>query len=60
MNTVDDVLAELKKKASAKYRATMLRHGAPESLLGVSVADLKVIAKKIKGNQALALALYDS
>jgi 3-methyladenine DNA glycosylase AlkD len=29
-------------------------------MFGVKVADLKVIAKKIKGEQALALQLYDS
>lgn len=60
MNTVSDVMAELKRKAREQYRKTFLRHGAPANLFGVSVADLKVIAKQIKGNQALALALYDT
>ena len=40
MNSVGQVLAELKKKASDKTRATFLRHGAPESILGVKVGDL--------------------
>lgn len=60
MNTVKQVLAELKKKATDRTRKTLLRHGAPENVLGVSVADLKVVAKSIKGNQQLACELYDS
>lgn len=60
MTTVDQVMAELKKKGSEKYRLTFLRHGAPDDLFGVSIADLKTIAKKIKGNQSLALALYET
>ncbi len=60
MNTVDQVMSELKKKGSAQTRKTYGRHGAPESMFGVKVADLKVIVKKIKGNQELALKLYDT
>ena len=58
MATVKTVMADLKKKGSEKTRATLIRHGAPENLYGVSVADLKVIAKQIKGQQQLALDLY--
>ena len=60
MNTVAQVMSELKKKGSAQTRKTFGRHGAPEDMFGVKVADLKVIAKKIKGNQELALELYDT
>lgn len=60
MNTVKQVLAELKKKGSEQTRKTFARHGAPEGMFGVKVADLKVIAKKIKGNQDLALELYET
>jgi 3-methyladenine DNA glycosylase AlkD len=60
MNTVDQVMAELKKKADAKTRATLLRHGAPSGILGVKIADLKTIARKIKGNQSLACELYQT
>jgi 3-methyladenine DNA glycosylase AlkD len=60
MNTVEQVMSELKKKGSAQTRKTFGRHGAPETMFGVKVADLKVIAKKIKGNQELALELYDT
>lgn len=60
MNTVSDVMAELEKKGSEKTRATFARHGITGDVYGVSVADLKVIAKKIKGNQVLACELYDT
>lgn len=54
-------MAELKKKGTEKGRATYVRHGAPaDRVLGVSVADLKVIAKTIKGRQALACELYET
>ncbi len=60
MQTVSQVLTELKKKGSAQTRKTYSRHGAPDDMFGVKVADLKVIAKTIKGNQELALELFDS
>jgi 3-methyladenine DNA glycosylase AlkD len=60
MNTVTQVMAELKKKGTAQTRKTFHRHGAPANCFGVKVGDLKVIAKKIKGNQALACELYDT
>jgi 3-methyladenine DNA glycosylase AlkD len=60
MQTVDQVLAELKKKADPQTRATFLRHGAPPDILGVKIGELKTIAKKIRGNQTLACALYES
>ena len=59
MPTVESILAELKKKGTEKTRKIYARHGmATDNMFGVSVADLKVIAKKIKGQQALAYELY--
>ncbi len=55
-----DVMTELKRLGSEQTRKTFARHGAPKGMLGVKVADLKNIAKKIKGDQALALELYQS
>jgi len=60
MNTVDQVMKELKKKGSPQTRKTFARHGAPDDMYGVKVADLKVIAKQIRGNQELALQLYET
>jgi 3-methyladenine DNA glycosylase AlkD len=59
MPTVTSVLAELKKKGTEKTRKIYARHGmATDNMFGVSVQDLKVIAKTIKGQQALASELY--
>jgi 3-methyladenine DNA glycosylase AlkD len=52
-------MAELKSKAAEKTRAIYIRHGAPpDRTLGVSVADMKAIAKTIRKQQALACELY--
>jgi hypothetical protein len=59
MATLTAVMQELKSKGSEKTRATYARHGIPaERAMGVSVADLKVVAKGLKGEQALAMELY--
>jgi 3-methyladenine DNA glycosylase AlkD len=61
MATVTSVIAELKKKGTEKVRNVYVRHGSPgDRVLGVSVADLKLIAKTIQGQQALACQLYDT
>lgn len=60
METVSEVLSALEEKGSEQTRKIYARHGAPESMFGVKVADMKTIAKTIKGNQELALELYDS
>jgi 3-methyladenine DNA glycosylase AlkD len=59
MPTVASIMAELKKKGKDSTRKIYARHGmVTENMYGVSVADLKVIAKTIKGQQALACELY--
>ncbi len=60
MNTLADVMAELKKKGNPLRIQAFAPYGAPQDLYGVSVADMKVIAKKIKGRQDLAGALYET
>jgi 3-methyladenine DNA glycosylase AlkD len=61
MPTLASILAELKSKGGEKTRATYVRHGMEaERCFGVSVADLKLIAKTIKGQQALAMELYQT
>ena len=60
MNTVPEVMTALEKKGSEQTRKTMARHGAPDNMFGVKIAELKMIAKKIKGNQELALELYET
>ena len=60
MKTVAKVLTELKKKGNPVRIQAFATHGAPENLFGVRVADMKVIAKRIKGEQELACELYES
>ena len=65
MPTLKSIMADLKSKGSEKNRVTYARHGMdPTRLYGVSVADLKVIAKTIpkdkQTRQALAMELYAS
>lgn len=55
---LSQVMTELKKKGSAQSVKIYSRHGAPENMFGVKVADLKPIAKKIKGDHELACELY--
>ncbi len=58
--TVDAIMAELQACGSPATVAIYRNHGAPENIFGCKVADLKKIAKKIKGNQTLALELYET
>ena len=61
MSTVAKVMSQLKKKGTAQTRKIYTNHGAPsDNMFGVKVADLKTIAKTIKGNQELALGLFDT
>jgi len=61
MPTLKSILAELKSKGKETTRRTYARHGVPEGrMFGVSIADLKVIAKSIKGEQQLALDLFET
>lgn len=61
MPTAKSILAELKKKGKEKTREIYTRHGMDaDRIYGVSVADLKTIAKTIKGQQSLAYELYDT
>jgi 3-methyladenine DNA glycosylase AlkD len=54
-------MAELSSKGSEKTRSIYARHGNhAKQMFGVSVADLKTIAKTIKGQQALACELYET
>lgn len=61
--TLDEVMATLRGLGSEQTRRVLRNHGAPsddERFFGVKVGDLKPIAKKIKGDQALAEALYET
>lgn len=58
--TLDQVMKLLASKGSEQTRKTLMRHGALEPLFGVKIGDMKPIVKQIKGDQALAMQLYDT
>jgi 3-methyladenine DNA glycosylase AlkD len=59
--TVPSILAQLKTKGSEQTRKIYARHGIdPQRAYGVKVADLKVIAKAARGQQALACELLST
>jgi 3-methyladenine DNA glycosylase AlkD len=61
MQTLKTVMADLKRRGKEKTRETYARHSVPiDRTFGVSNADLKVIAKTLRGQQALALELYET
>ena len=58
--TAKDIVAELKKLGNAQTRKTWINHGAQEPCLGVKIADMKKIQKRVKMDYQLALDLYDT
>jgi 3-methyladenine DNA glycosylase AlkD len=58
--TAEEVLKELSALGSEQTKKIFARHGAPEPLYGVKVEDLKKLQKKIKKDQQLAMALYET
>ena len=60
MSSLSDIMQELEGLGSEQQVKTYRRHGADGPMFGVKVGDLKKIIKKIKGNQILALELWDT
>jgi 3-methyladenine DNA glycosylase AlkD len=58
--TVKEALKELKALGAAKVRAQNAKSGAGDNQFGVSLGDIRVLAKKIKTNHELALSLWDT
>lgn len=56
--SLEAVMAELESKGTAPIKHVLMKHGAKEPFFGVRVGDMKPIAKKIRGEQALAMELY--
>lgn len=57
---VKDILAQLKSMSDAKVRSLNIRNGAGDKQFGVKLGDIRGVAKKIKANHALALALWET
>ncbi len=56
--TVADILQQLEAWGSEQTRKTFKNHGAPDTMYGVKVGDMKNIVKKVKKNHELSLDLY--
>jgi 3-methyladenine DNA glycosylase AlkD len=56
--TVAEALAALERLADPAVRAQNLRRGAPENQFGVKLGDIRTLAKAIKSNHDLGLALW--
>lgn len=56
--TAKDALAQLKAIGDEKVRALMIKRGAPENQFGVKHGDIRALAKKIKVDHPLGLALW--
>ncbi|MES2595667.1 MAG: DNA alkylation repair protein [Verrucomicrobiota bacterium] len=58
--TLEQTMDLLASKGTEQTKKTYRRHGAPEPFFGVKIGDMKPILKMIKGDQELAMQLYDT
>jgi len=58
--TLEETLTQLEALGDEKVRARNARLGAGDNQFGVKLGDLKKLAKKLKANHELALALWDT
>ena len=58
--TVKELLKELESLGDAKVKALNTKNGVSDKQYGVKLGDLRVVAKKIKLNHALALELWET
>jgi len=58
--TLKETLKRLEALGSAKGRAQNAKSGAGENQFGVSLGDIRALAKKIRTDHALALALWET
>lgn len=58
--TLNETLKQLKTLGNAKVRAQNAKSGAGDNQYGVSLGDIRVLAKKIRTNHELALSLWDT
>ncbi len=53
-----EVMAALEAMGSESVKRLWIKHGAKEPFFGVKIGDLKPLAKKLKGEQTLAIELF--
>jgi 3-methyladenine DNA glycosylase AlkD len=58
--TLNETLKQLKALGNEKLRAQNTKHGAGDNQFGVSLGDIRVLAKKIRTDHPLALSLWET
>lgn len=58
--TANEIVKQLEGLGSSSYKKILINHGAREPLLGVKIAELKKLQKRIKKDYKLARDLYDT
>jgi 3-methyladenine DNA glycosylase AlkD len=58
--TLKEALARLEALGNEKMRAQNIKHGAGNSQFGVRLGDIRNLAKEIKTNHELAIALWET
>jgi 3-methyladenine DNA glycosylase AlkD len=58
--TLKETLAQLKALGDAKVRAHNKKNGAGENQFGVKMGDIRKLAKQVKTDHKLALALWET
>ena len=58
--TLQETLKQLTSLGNARVRTQNAKNGAGDNQFGVSLGDIRTLAKKIRTDQALALALWDT
>ncbi len=58
--TPNEALAQLKALGDEKVRTLNIRNGAGENQFGVKLGDIRALAKKIKSDPELAMALWET
>jgi 3-methyladenine DNA glycosylase AlkD len=58
--TLNETLKQLKALGSAKVRAQNAKSGAGDNQFGVSLGDIRALAKKIRTDHPLALSLWET
>ena len=58
--TLNETLKQLKTLGNEKMRAFNAKNGAGANQFGVSLGDIRVLAKKIRTDHPLALSLWET